>query len=368
MVEERYGVHEDEVEIERRRLEMLAEARDPRTRRMLDSTGLSPGWRCWELGAGGGTVSAWLGRRVGPDGTVWSTDVDLQFHRPVLPNVVVEQHDVTRDPVPEAAFDLVHARAVLQHLPERDQVMETLWDALVPDGWLVVEDGAFASFAEQSLPEPYATVHRYVSSGAISEWRDADYGVRLAGRFRDLGAADIDIIGDVWAMRPGEPGGEWWFLALERAIPRLVEAGLVSAEDGEYGVGSGSSPRICHDEHCLDRRARSKTLGIKDLRRQRWNRWIYGTPPPSMMDFPTTISAICGTPSRCSGVSTRFGKASGMSPATPTYCGCPATQIASAASPTPSCPQTGHHRLKTIPTLKCSSAWTHQTTPRCASW
>ena len=242
MVEERYGVHEGEVEIERCRLQMLAEARDPRTRRMLDSTGLSPGWRCWELGAGGGTVSAWLGRRVGPDGSVWSTDVDLQFHRPVLPNVVVEQHDVTRNPVPDAAFDLVHARAVLQHLPERDQVMETLWDALVPGGWLVVEDGAFASFAEQTLPEPYATVHRYVSSGAISEWRDADYGVRLAGRFRDLGAADIDIIGDVWSMRPGEPQGEWWFLALERAIPRLVEAGLVTAEDGDTALAQVRAP------------------------------------------------------------------------------------------------------------------------------
>ena len=32
-------------------------------------------------------------------------------------------------------------------------------------------------------------------------------------------------------MRPGEPGGEWWFLALERAGVRLVEAGLMS--DGE---------------------------------------------------------------------------------------------------------------------------------------
>ncbi len=244
MSDNRYGVHEDEVEIERRRLGMLAEARDPRTRRILNSTGLSPGWRCWELGAGGGTVSAWLGRRVGPDGSVWSTDVDLQFHRPVLPNVAVEQHDVARDPVPEAAFDLVHARAVLQHLPERDQVIETLWDALVPGGWLVVEDGAFASFAEQTLPEPYATVHRYVASGAISEWRDPEYGVKLPGRFRDLRAADIEIIGDVWSMRPGEPGGEWWFLALERAIPRLVEAGLVTPEDGDAALAQLRAPRF----------------------------------------------------------------------------------------------------------------------------
>lgn len=242
MADDRYGVRDEEVEIERNRLEMLAEARDPRTRRILDSIGLSPGWRCWELGAGGGTVSAWLGKRVGPDGTVWSTDVDLQFHRPVLPNVVVEQHDVTSDPVPESAFDLVHTRAVLQHLPERDQVIEKLWNALVPGGWLLVEDGAFASFAEQTLPEPYATVHRAMATGATAEWRDPNFGVRLPGRFRDLGAADIDMTGNVWAMRSGEPGGEWWFLAMERAIPRIVQAGLVTAEEGQTALAQVRAP------------------------------------------------------------------------------------------------------------------------------
>ncbi|WP_419918536.1 class I SAM-dependent methyltransferase [Candidatus Poriferisocius sp.] len=242
MADDGYGVREGEVEIERRRLALLAEARDSRSRRILDSTGLSPGWRCWELGAGSGSLSAWLGRRVGPGGTVWSTDTDLRFHREVLPNVVVEQHNVVHDPVPTGAFDLVHARAVLQHLPERDRVMETLWAALVPGGWLVVEDGNFMAFGEQALPEPYATVHRYVSSGTLNEWRDPDYGMRLPGRFRDLGATDIDIIGDVWAMRPGEPGGEWWFLALDRAIPRLVDAGLVTAEDGEKALAQVRMP------------------------------------------------------------------------------------------------------------------------------
>ncbi len=242
MADDRYGVPDEEVEIERSRLEMLAEARDPRTRRILDSIGLSLGWRCWEMGAGGGTVSAWLGKRVGPDGAVWSTDIDLQFHRPVLPNVVVEQHDVTSDPVPESAFDLVHTRAVLQHLPERDQVIEKLWNALVPGGWLLVEDGAFASFAEQTLPEPYATVHRAMATGATAEWRDPNFGVRLSGRFRDLGAADIDMTGNVWAMRSGEPGGEWWFLAMERAIPRIVQAGLVTAEEGQTALAQVRAP------------------------------------------------------------------------------------------------------------------------------
>ncbi len=49
---------------------------------------------------------------------------------------------------------------------------------------------------------------------------------------RDLALSDIDVIGDVWAMRPGEAGGEWWFLALERAIPRMVEMGVVGEAEG----------------------------------------------------------------------------------------------------------------------------------------
>ncbi len=242
MADERYGVREGHEDNEHIRLAQLAEARDPRTRRILDSIGLSPGWRCWEVGAGAGSVSAWLGKRVGPDGTVWSTDLDLQFHRPVLPNVVVEQHDVANDPAPVGSFDLVHARALLQHVPERDQVLETMWAALVPGGWLVVEDGSFSAFSEQSLPEPYGTVHRAMATGTITEWRDPNYGVRLLGRFCDLGAEDIDITGEVWAMRSGEPGGEWWFLAMEQAIPRIVEAGLVTPEEGETALAQVRVP------------------------------------------------------------------------------------------------------------------------------
>jgi len=32
---------------------------DPTTFRHLTALGISPGWRCWELGAGSGSVSRW---------------------------------------------------------------------------------------------------------------------------------------------------------------------------------------------------------------------------------------------------------------------------------------------------------------------
>ena len=140
-LDERYGVSDDEVDIERVRLAMLAEALDPRTFRLLERVGVEPGMHVLELGAGTGSVSAWLAERVGPTGRVMSTDIDLRFHGEMPPNVIVREHDVTRDPLPAEHFHLVDARAVIQHLPERVDVLARLCRALRPGGAMVIEDG-----------------------------------------------------------------------------------------------------------------------------------------------------------------------------------------------------------------------------------
>jgi len=52
----------------------------------------------------------------------------------------VIRHDVGVDPLPEAAFDLVHARLVLIHVPQAAAALARLAAALRPGGWLVIED------------------------------------------------------------------------------------------------------------------------------------------------------------------------------------------------------------------------------------
>ena len=52
---------------------------DPSTFRHLDGLGLAPGWRCWEVGAGGTSVVAHLSERVGPAGHVLATDINLSW-------------------------------------------------------------------------------------------------------------------------------------------------------------------------------------------------------------------------------------------------------------------------------------------------
>jgi len=61
----------------------LTTFRDPRTRLLLERTGVGPGWRCLEVGAGTGTIAAWLGERVAASGRVISESVPTPVRRAV---------------------------------------------------------------------------------------------------------------------------------------------------------------------------------------------------------------------------------------------------------------------------------------------
>jgi SAM-dependent methyltransferase len=124
------------------RFSVLESRYDTASRRALERTGLGPGWRCLEVGGGGGSLGDWLGEQVGPEGAVTITDIEpaRAASRPRAANVRLLRHDITSDPLPGDGFDLVHARLVLLHLPERLRVLELLAGALRPGGWLVLEE------------------------------------------------------------------------------------------------------------------------------------------------------------------------------------------------------------------------------------
>src|ERR1035438_2255785 len=62
-----------------KRLRALAELFDPSTFRHIERIGIARGWHCWEVGAGGPTVAAWLAERGGVEGSVLATAIDLSW-------------------------------------------------------------------------------------------------------------------------------------------------------------------------------------------------------------------------------------------------------------------------------------------------
>src|SRR5262249_39979846 len=112
--------------------------------RHVDALGIGPEARCWEVGAGGPSVARGLAARVGPRGQVLATDIEVS---PALAAaaggpLAGRRHDLARGAPPRdrGPFDLVHARLVLVHLPDRERALRTMVDVLRPGGWLLLED------------------------------------------------------------------------------------------------------------------------------------------------------------------------------------------------------------------------------------
>jgi SAM-dependent methyltransferase len=142
----------------------------------LINCGVTTGWHCLVVGAGGGSVATWLADRVGASGYVLATDIDPRFLKPLrLPNMEVRRHDVAVDVLPQDAFDLVHARLVLHHIPQREKALQSMISTLKPGGWILVEDhdsvsmppGSFGQCRGDAAEDPIGGME-----GARRWWRE----------------------------------------------------------------------------------------------------------------------------------------------------------------------------------------------------
>src|SRR5207249_5000144 len=132
---------EHDWEQEPRRLQLLEEHADSTSVRRLEATGIDTGWSCLEIGAGRGSIARWLGERVGPSGHVVALDLDTSLLTDLdEPNIDVIEGDLLEIGLAEGSFDLVHARLVLMHIPERWRALERIASLLRPGGHLVLEE------------------------------------------------------------------------------------------------------------------------------------------------------------------------------------------------------------------------------------
>jgi SAM-dependent methyltransferase len=209
---------------------------NPTTFRHVAACGIAPGWRCWEVGAGGPSVPRWLVERVGPSGHVVATDIDVGWMAEA-DGVEVRRHDVAADDPPAGGFDLVHARLVLVHVPDRDEALRRMAAALRPGGWLLVEDFDDAvqpvACLDESGPEQELAnrIRRGFMDLLAQRGVDHEYGRTLPRLLRGLGLQDVGADGYLpVAVAAGA--------ALEAANIRQVRDALVAqgyASDEEIG-------------------------------------------------------------------------------------------------------------------------------------
>ncbi|MFI6509530.1 class I SAM-dependent methyltransferase [Streptosporangium sp. NPDC050855] len=206
----------------------LARLLDPLTFGRLESAGVGPGWNCLEVGAGGGSVALWLAERVAPHGHVLATDIKPGLI-PSREGLTVVRHDIVADPLPEGAFDLIHARLVLSHLPRRDLVLRRLCAALRPGGLLQLDEIDITRWAEPSVPDGHEVYGAYVRAMARvlgAAGSDPTWGARVGGEMARAGLVDVDPVRWTEVWRPGSAGLDLMISNSRHLQDRLVEAGM----------------------------------------------------------------------------------------------------------------------------------------------
>jgi SAM-dependent methyltransferase len=189
------------------------------------------------VGAGGGSIARWLSARVGEAGRVVATDLNADRMRlDGARNVEVRVHDIVRDALEPAAFDLVHARLVLVHLRERDDVLPKLAGALRPGGWLVLEE---FTHALDPVPAPSNEVEHtfnrvqaaFVESLHAAGADTLEYPRTLIRRLSAQGLRETGGEGCTVFAHGGSAAADIYRAGLLQLGNQLVSAGTLRAED-----------------------------------------------------------------------------------------------------------------------------------------
>jgi protein-L-isoaspartate O-methyltransferase len=188
------------------RLAGLERIEDEHTFRLLDRLGIPAGGRCLEVGAGAGSVAAWLCNRVGTGGCVTATDIDTRLLPGMkLPQMEIRRHDIVRDGLEKDAFDVVHVRHVLVHVPREEllSVVSKLVASLAEGGLMLAEESSFLSAraepsADSERDEIYETVLGRIHELYSHRGMVLDLGFQL---FHLLRSAGLDCEGAEGRLR-----------------------------------------------------------------------------------------------------------------------------------------------------------------------
>ena len=207
--------------------------------------------RCLDVGCGGGEVTFDIATIVGQIGSVVGLDMDevkLALARDAarqrgLSQVEFRQVDVMTWAEPES-FDMVYARALLQHVTDPVDMLSRMWAAVRPGGILIAEDTDF----ERAFCEPPNDGFDFIIGNYIAlltrRGGHVNVGRRLFGYVRGLGVSDVSLSATLHPLSFGEKK-TLLLSTLEFSSAAMVAEGLAS--EAEVAAAHESMSRHVDD-------------------------------------------------------------------------------------------------------------------------
>jgi SAM-dependent methyltransferase len=232
---------------EHERLRAQAQVWAGATGRLLDAIGLARGARCLDVGCGPGETMRAMAEGVGAAGHVQGIDVDAELGDVAVaqlraaghPQCGFELHDVTDPtPIPGGPFDLVYARLLLYHLPERHAVLARLWDAVAPGGHLLVQDYDLRGLSVLPALDSVDELGRVLIDAFTANGCDVHIGARLPELFAQVGIGDPDGTDVAGRLEPLATGRAILERTFRSALPSALAHGITTEERAEAALAA----------------------------------------------------------------------------------------------------------------------------------
>lgn len=139
--------------------------------------------------------------------------------------------------MPERAYDLIHARLVLQWVPARHEALRRMAAALRPRGWLVIEEYEplliDRGFPTREAADAAAYQKMVAAQVAFLSARGGEegWGRNLYQRLRDQGLVEVGMSGNLEVWRGGSIGAQLDRGSYERMREQAVSAGFATEEE-----------------------------------------------------------------------------------------------------------------------------------------
>jgi len=232
---------------EHERLRAQARVWEAATGRLLDQAGLAPGASCLDAGCGPGETMRLMAQRTGPAGHVLGIDADgalgaaavAMLHRTGHRNGRFVQHDLAAGgPVPGGPFDVVFARLLLFHLPQRVAVLARLWDAVAPGGHLVVQDYDIRSAGVLPALGSVSELLRVITAVFTAAGCDVHAGAHLPQLFAQAGAGSPDGTDVAGRIEPLASGRTLFETTFRSVLPTALASGITTKTDADAALAA----------------------------------------------------------------------------------------------------------------------------------
>ena len=206
---------------EQERLRAQARIWEAATGRLLDQIGLAPGASC--------------------------LDAVAMLHGTGHRNGRFIQHDLAAGgPVPGGPFDVVFARLLLFHLPQRVAVLARLWDAVAPGGHLVVQDYDIRSAGVLPALGSVSELLRVITAAFTAAGCDVHAGAHLAQLFAQAGAGSPDGTDVAGRIEPLASGRALFESTFRSVLPAALASGVTTKADADAALAAIGRDAIRH--------------------------------------------------------------------------------------------------------------------------